>query len=68
MFENGKAKYVWVPLVPGTFYAFVTLTYIVNAKIGFNLPWNIAYIIGGALAAIYAVSILLYGKKRAKSK
>lgn len=68
MFENGKAKYVWVPLVPGTFYAFVTLTYIANAKIGFNLPWNIAYIIGGALAAVYALSILWYGRKRAKQR
>lgn len=66
MFENGKAKYVWVPLVPGTFYAFVTLTYIANAKIGFNLPWNIAYTVGGVFAVAYAVSIVWYGRKRAK--
>ena len=38
MFENGKSKFVWMPLVPGAFYAFATITYIMNAKIGFNLP------------------------------
>ena len=65
MFENGKSKWVWMPLIPGAFYAFVTITYIMNAAIGFNLPWTAAYVIGTVCAAAYLVGIIMYGKKRA---
>ena len=65
MFENGKSKWVWMPLIPGAFYAFVTITYIMNAAIGFNLPWTAAYIIGTVCAVVYLVGIIMYGKKRA---
>lgn len=65
MFENGKSKWVWMPLIPGAFYAFITITYIMNAEIGFNLPWNAAYIIGTLCAVVYLVGIIMYGKKRA---
>ncbi len=68
MFENGRAKFVWMPLIPGAWYAFVTVTYIVNAKIGFNVPWTAAYVIGVAAAAVYVGLILWYGKKRAAIK
>jgi len=64
MFENGKHRYVWMPLIPGTFYAFATVTYIMNAKIGFHLPWTAAYIIGGTAAAAYLAVILRYGNRR----
>ena len=57
-----------MPMLPGTFYAFITFTYIINAKIGFNVPWTAAYIVGAALAAVYLVVIVLYGKKRAAAK
>ncbi len=65
MFENGKRKYVWIPLLPGAFYTVITVTYIANAKIGFNLPWGAAYAIGIAAAAAYVGAILWYGKQRA---
>jgi len=68
MFENGKKRYVWMPLIPGTFYACVTMTYISGAKIGFNLPWNYAYVIGIVLAVAYLAVILWYGKKRAAQR
>ncbi|MEA5152342.1 MAG: carbon starvation CstA family protein [Oscillospiraceae bacterium] len=68
MFENGKAKWVWMPLIPGTFYAFITLTFIINAKIGFNVPWNVAYIVGAILAAAYCAVLIVCGKKRAVNK
>ena len=58
MFENGKGKYVWIPLLPGAFYCFVTVTYIMNAKIGFHIPWPIAYTIGGCAAAAYVAAII----------
>ena len=64
MFENGKAKFAWMPLIPGAWYAFVTITYIANAKIGFNIPWTGAYIIGVCAAAIYVGVIIWYANKR----
>ncbi|CAN4047072.1 DUF4363 domain-containing protein, partial [Dysosmobacter welbionis] len=30
MFENSKAKWVWIPLIPGAWYTFVTVTFIAN--------------------------------------
>ena len=64
MFENGKAKWVWMPLIPGAWYTFITITYIMNAKIGFNIPWPVAYGIGIAAAVVYVGIICWYGKKR----
>ncbi|MBE6971001.1 MAG: hypothetical protein E7446_02645 [Ruminococcaceae bacterium] len=58
-------SFCWIPLIPGTFYAFITTTYIINAKIGFNVPWTPAYIAGGVLAAAYLFFAISYGKKRA---
>ena len=68
MFENGKAGYVWMPLLPGAFYCFITVTYIANAQIGFHLPWTAAYVVGVAAAAAYVCVILWYGKRRAAAK
>ena len=65
MFENGKGKWAWMPLIPGVFYAFVTVTFIMNASIGFNLSWTVAYIIGAVAAVAYLAVVLRYGKKRA---
>lgn len=64
MFMNGKAKYAWMPLIPGGWYAFITVTYIANAKIGFNIPWVGAYIIGIIAAVAYVGIVLWYAKKR----
>lgn len=66
MFENKKERFVWMPLIPGTFYAFATVAYIMNAKIGFNLPWTAAYITGAVAAAAFLAVILWYGKRRAR--
>ena len=65
LFESGKSKFVWMPLIPGAFYTFICSTFIANATIGFNLPWNIAYPIGAVLMVVYVVAIVAYGKKRA---
>lgn len=42
-----------------------TVTYIMNAQIGFNMSWTAAYIVGTVCAAAYLVGIIMYGKKRA---
>ena len=68
MFENGKGKFVWIPMIPGGFYTFVTVTYIMNAKIGFNLPWGAAYVIGAVACVAYVAAVVMYGKKRASAK
>lgn len=62
---QGKGKWAWMPMIPGVWYAFVTFTYIMNAKIGFNIPWTIAYIMGGVFAAAYLAVVIVWGNKRA---
>lgn len=68
MFETGRTKFVWMPLIPGAWYTFVTVTYIANAQIGFHIPWLGAYIIGVAAAAAYVAVLIWYGKKRSAIK
>ena len=68
MFEHGKGRYVWIPLLPGGFYAFVTVTYIVNAKIGFGLPWGASYAIGAVATVAYVAGTVWYGRRRAAAK
>lgn len=50
-------------LLPGMFYMFIISSFILNAKIGFNLPWPASYIIGGILTVIYAAAILYRSRK-----
>ncbi|NLA13921.1 MAG: carbon starvation protein A [Tissierellia bacterium] len=59
LYINGK-NYL-VSLIPGTFYFFVTLSFILNAKIGFNLPWTVAY----SLAAVLCVAYIWFVRRRA---
>lgn len=49
-------------LIPGTFYMYVVSSYILHAKIGFNLDWTIAYILAAILSAGYAIGIIKFGK------
>lgn len=50
-------------LLPGMFYMYVISSFILNASIGFHLPWMASYIIGAVLTVLYAVSLVFYGKK-----
>ena len=54
-------------LLPGMFYMFIISSFILNAAIGFNLPWAISYTIAGVLTAAYAVALIWYGKKGTSS-
>lgn len=58
----------FMSLLPGVFYTFITTSYILNAKIGFNLPMNMAYILGVVLAILYGFAVLRHGKKVRESK
>lgn len=55
-------------LLPGVWYTFITFTFILNAKIGFNIPMNIAYGLGVAAAIIYAVLVYRKGTKAFANK
>ena len=52
-----------MPLIPGAFYAFIVSTYILNAKIGFNIPLNISIPIGIVLGIVYVLVVLLPKQK-----
>lgn len=52
-------------LLPGCFYCYVCTCYILNARIGFRLPWTATYIIGGVLTAVYAVWIIWFARRKA---
>ncbi len=63
---NGKKQYIWMPMIPGFFYTVVCASYILNAKIGFNLPWNAAYIGALILAVVYVIAVVKRGQKELK--
>lgn len=50
-------------LVPGMFYMFVISSFILNAAIGFHLPWVASYVTGGVLTVLYAVAVVFYKRK-----
>ncbi|MBR1373434.1 carbon starvation protein A [bacterium] len=56
--KNGKNHYV--TLLPALFYVFITMSFIFTEKIGFNLPLNIAEIIGACLT----LATFLYIRKK----
>ena len=59
---RNKLPYV-MAIIPGMFYMFIISSFILNASIGFNLPWLPSYIIAGVLTVLYAVVLIYYGGK-----
>ncbi len=59
-----KTKPYLMALVPGSFYMFVVSSFILNAKIGFNLSWTISYIIAGVLTAMFIAAVIWRGKRQ----
>ena len=53
-------------LIPGMFYMYVVTSYILNAQIGFNLPWTAAYIVSAVLTLAYGTALVIYGRKTEK--
>lgn len=53
-------------LVPGMFYMFIISSFILNAAIGFNLPWPVSYTIAGILSAAYAAAVIWCGNSGKK--
>ncbi len=63
---KNRMPYV-MALVPGAFYLFVVASYILNAHIGFNLPWTAAYIVAGAATAAYVAFVMRAASAEFKS-
>ena len=57
-----------ITLLPGMFYTYIISAYLLGAKIGFNLPQNMANIIGVILACVYAFAIIRTGKRALEGK
>ncbi len=53
-------------LVPGMFYMFIISSFILNAAIGFNLPWAASYAIAAVLTAAYGGAVLHCGMVKRK--
>ncbi|EJS09823.1 carbon starvation CstA family protein [Bacillus mycoides] len=47
-----KGKQYIVSLIPAIFMTLMTVVYILNAKIGFNIPLNTSYIVGAVITVI----------------
>ena len=58
-----KQPYI-LSLIPGMFYMFIISSFILNAEIGFNLPWTASYITAGALTLIYGAAVIFCGKRK----
>ncbi|AJG87244.1 carbon starvation CstA family protein [Bacillus anthracis] len=61
LFIKGK-PYV-VSLIPAIFMTLMTVIYILNAKIGFNIPLNTSYIIGAVITVILTVIFFMKAMK-----
>ncbi len=60
-----KVKKAYFPaLIPGMFYCFIVSSYILNAKIGFNIPLNLAYIISIVIVAAYGFLTVRTGNSK----
>jgi carbon starvation protein CstA len=53
---KGHGLAPFMSLLPGAWYVFITVSYIANAGIGFNLSYDISTWIGVGLAVVYAIA------------
>lgn len=60
IFLKRANKNYFVTLIPALFYVFITMTFIFNEKIGFNLPLTVAELVAG----IIVILTLIYLKKK----
>ena len=60
---HDRKKYFWIPMIPLSFYAFITSSYILSARIGLNLPMNLSYILGLIFSLAVTGLSLWHGRK-----
>ncbi len=49
-------------LIPGMFYMYIVCSYILNAKIGAGLSWDVAYALSAVITVVYAFGLIKCGK------
>ena len=65
--KQGAARWAYlITLIPGTFYMFVVTSFILSQKVGFHMPYGMAYIVTAVLSAFYFAGIIFIGKKYVK--
>ena len=64
LMTHDRKKYLWIPLIPLTFYAFVTSSFILSASIGFRLPMMVAYPLGAVFTVVVVGASLYRGNKK----
>jgi carbon starvation protein CstA len=57
------SKNYWIAMIPATFMTMATMTYILNAPIGFGLSLNTAYIGGGLITAAVVIVFFIAANK-----
>lgn len=57
-------KNYWISLLPTFFYTFIVSSYISSASIGFGLPLEIAYLIGGVMVILVYAYIMKVSQDR----
>ena len=64
LMTNDRKKFLWIPLIPLIFYAFITSSFILSAQIGFRLPLTVAYPLG----AVFAIAVTGFALYRGNKK
>ncbi len=62
--QHDRKKYLWVPLIPFAFYSFITSSYLIGAKIGLNLPYNISMAVGAVFTVVVVAAALIRGNRK----
>jgi carbon starvation protein CstA len=65
---KGNKTAAFMSLIPGTWYAFITFSFICNAPIGLGLSYNVSLTLGAVFAALYAFLAFRQGVKLHESK
>ena len=68
LMQHNKKKFLWMPLIPFAFYAFITCSYILSAKIGLSLPYSVSFVIAGIFTVAATVAAILRGLKKTPTK
>ena len=62
--SHGKRRVAWVPILPLAFYAFITCSFLLSARIGFGLPVQAAYAVGAAFAIATCALSVWWGSRK----
>ena len=69
MVKKGAPKYAYLmTLLPGSFYLFIVVSFILSQSIGFRLPLNISYGMGAVCGALYMAALIRTGRRYAANR